>query len=58
MDNLSSLKAETTDKANKARAKKLLGDEGRATPLRESKSSGSKEKMGPYKKGGLVKNCK
>lgn len=59
MDDYNKMKAEGSDKANKARANRLLGNQGSAPDVVYSKSCADKEKIRPYKKGGMVKkSCK
>jgi hypothetical protein len=58
MDKIGSMTPEASDKATKERAKAILGYQGKGVDTVYSKSAVSKEKMRPYKKGGLVKNCK
>jgi hypothetical protein len=59
MDNLKNMKADHYDKVSKEKAKKMLGDQGSAPDVIYSKSCADKEKMRPFKKGGIVKkNCK
>jgi hypothetical protein len=60
MDNYSKMKGESSDKASKERARKILGDQGSASDCKTStKFNADNDKMRPYKKGGMVKkSCK
>ncbi len=55
MSNLENMKAEHCDKLSKAKASKLLGNQGSAPDVIYSKSCANKEKIRPYKTGGSVK---
>jgi hypothetical protein len=57
MDKLN-MTPDASQKAEKARAKSILGYQGKGVDVVNSKSSIDKEKVRPYKKGGLVKACK
>ncbi len=59
MDNYKNMKAEHCDKVSKEKAKRFLGNQGSAPDTVYSKSSADKEKMRPFKKGGMIKkDCK
>ena len=55
MDNYNKMKASESDKANKEKANRILGNQGSAPDVIYSKSCADKAQMRPYKVGGSVK---